>query len=695
MLRFYYIILLLCCYVNSRAQQRELDSLLKILEGYTPRDTVRIQLMNDIAYYYSTIDPKKGLAFASEATDLSISLKEDRYLASAYAYQAVNYSSLGEEFIALDYYKKALDIHLKLDNKLRVATTYNNIAIVLVNLSSYHEALDYHVKAYEVFEQLKDSLRMANSLNNRAVVYLYLNDYRNALDFNLKALRILEQLDNKTAVANTQTNIGLVYNHLSDFEKSLSNHSAAYDLYKEVGNKQGMMHAIGNIGNVYHDLDSNYKALEYYQKGLALSEEIGDKRGIASNTSNIGIVYSGMGEYKKALEYFERALEINTASGDKKRIAGDFTEMAKIYLNAPADLFPGQSLSNRYSLIEKYSERSLQLGKEIGSLDAQRTALQTLSQLYEKQQRSAKALETYKEYIIMRDSILNTEVKNDIQKKEMEFEFEKKEMRMLASQQQQKAEALVTIQKHRIVRNTSLIIAAVILLAAIIIFVSYKRKRDANEKRKAAEFRLKEAENEMDTLLLQMNPHFIFNSLNSINYYMDNNETGKATDFTTRFAKLMRLTLENSRKKEIPLTTDLSMIELYLKLEASRLKQGFDYTIHIDEQIDPDRTFVPPMMLQPFVENSIWHGIAPKPFGGHILIKIDKHNEMIKYIIEDNGVGRNVHKKDKQQGNSMGMKITNNRIEILNKVKNTQASVKVVDLDEGMRVEVILPYEIE
>ncbi len=693
MFRSCFVILFICYCIPCNAQQRELDSLLLELQKHPAQDTTRVRMMNDIAFYYSSIAPAKGLNYAREAAELSLLLKDDHHLAPSYSYQAMNYGGMGEDSLALEYYKKALFIHQRLNNTLRIATSYNNIAITLVNLSSYNEALLYHTKAYEVFEQLKDSSRMANSLNNHAVVYLYLNDYRQSLEFNLKALRILEHLDNKTAMANTRVNIGLVYNHLSDFDKSLFNHRAGYDLYKEIGNKKGMINVLGNIGNVYHDLDSNDKALEYYKQALEMSQEIGDKRGIASNTSNIGIVYSGMAEYSKALQYFDRSLEINTASGDKKRIAGDLIEIAKIHLKASG--LPNQPTTIQYNLIESYGKRSLQLGKDIGSLDAQREAWLVLYQLQERQHKPQLALEAYRKYIELRDSILNSAIKNDIQRKEIEFEFEKKEMRLLANQQQQQAESLATIQRHRIIRNTFIVITIVIVLSAIISFLFYKRKRDANEKQRAAEFKLKEKENEMDVLLLQMNPHFIFNSLNSINYYMDNNETATATDFTTRFAKLMRMTLENSRKKEISLETDISMIELYMKLESSRLKQGFTYSIYIDEQINADRTFVPPMILQPFVENSIWHGLASKPSDGHIVIEVLKSDEMIKYVIEDNGIGMNSEKTSQQEKISMGMEITENRIKLLNETKNTHASIKMIDLTEGVRVEVTLPYEAE
>ncbi len=677
------------------AQQRGVDSTLIALKNHSDRDTIRLQLLNDLAYYYSRTNPAKGLKTADEAIELAQSLQNQGSLASAYSYKGMNYGSLGEDSLALHYYQLALSFHQQLGNTLRIATSYNNIAISLVNLSDYSKALEYHKKAFRIFSEQNDSTRMANSLNNIAVVYLYLNDYRQSLEFNLQALKILNNQGAMMAKANTLLNIGLVYKNLSSFEKALAYQQEAFSIYEEVGDNHGMINTLGNIGNIYHDIDSASQALNYYHRSLELSKKTGDKRGIASNTSNIGIVYSGMLEYSKALNNFEEALKINEHAGDKKRIAGDLIEIAKIYLSAP-DSLPGLgNTARRQNIVLSYGQRSLEIGQEIGSPDVQRDAWNVLSQIYQKKQQFSKALEAYKNHIMLRDSIINMEVKNDVQKKEMEFEFERKEIRLRALQEKQQAEATASIRRHRLIRNTSVIIGCVVLTAAFISFIFYKRKRDATEKQRAAEFKLKEASNEMDLLLLQMNPHFIFNSLNSINNYIDNNEGSKATLFTTRFARLMRLTLENSRKKEITLADDLYLLEQYLELELLRLNGSFTYEIKIDNEIDPELTFVPPMLMQPFVENSIWHGVSTKPSGGYIFINISRSENTLRYIVEDNGGGTKIYKPGMPGKTSLGIKITESRIRMINALKGGNAEMKLVNLKDGVRAEILLPFETE
>ncbi|MGB8191344.1 MAG: tetratricopeptide repeat protein [Chitinophagaceae bacterium] len=682
------------------AQQQELDSLLSLLSNYSKEDTTRLQLLNDIAYNYSRIDPAKGLLVADEAIKLAGKLKDAKKLAAANSYKGMNYGGLGDDSLALEYYQRALAIHSQVSDRLRMATTYNNIAITLVNLSDYPKAMEYHEKAFTIFQQLGDKMRMGNSLNNRGVIYLYLSDYSQALKYYLQALSIFEQQENKQLTANSLMNVGLVYDHLSDFDKALVNHHKALDLYEAGGNKQGVINALGNIGNVYHNMNKSEEALQYYQRALDSSQAIGDKRGIASNFSNMGIVYNSIGEFEKAFEYLQKSLAINQQSGDKKRISGDLNEIGKVYLNASAPFLKknGISSSQRFSKVVEYENRSLDMAREIGHLDMQREAWNVLSQAYEKQGDHKNSLQAYRQYIVMRDSIINARIKQDVTRKEMQFEYEKKEVLSKAEQERLQAAALAATNRQRLIKNGVIGMGLVLLIAGLSSFVFYKRKRDVEAQKKEAEFRLKSAETEMQVLRLQMNPHFIFNSLNSINHYIDKHDTDKATLYTTKFAKLMRMILENSRQEEISLADDLAALELYMQLEALRLQGSFTYEIKIEEEIDAASTMVPPMLLQPFVENSIWHGLSKKTGPGKILIHVKKKDGMIKYIVEDDGVGRQLSSPESAteistQKKSLGIKITKDRIDIINRIKKSDAALSLSDLDKGFRVEVTLPYE--
>jgi len=156
---------------------------------------------------------------------------------------------------------------------------------------------------------------------------------------------------------------------------------------------------------------------------------------------------------------------------------------------------------------------------------------------------------------------------------------------------------------------------------------------------------------------------------------------------------LMRLTLENSEEKEITLSEELRMAELYMQLEAARLSNKFIYKIVVKDDIDPEKTMVPPLILQPFVENAIWHGLSEKKGEGIITIEITKDNDLLNCVIEDDGLGR---RQSIQPGKkSYGVKISRDRIALLNKLNNTDASINLIDLQKGTKVEIKLPLDTE
>ena len=198
-------------------------------------------------------------------------------------------------------------------------------------------------------------------------------------------------------------------------------------------------------------------------------------------------------------------------------------------------------------------------------------------------------------------------------------------------------------------------------------------------------FEHKIAETEMIALRAQMNPHFIFNCLNSIKLYTLENDSQTASEYLTKFSQLIRLVLENSRSEKVTLQKELETLKLYIELEAMRFKDKVQYKINVVPHIDQQYIEIPPLLLQPYVENAIWHGLMHKPEGGNITIDISQPEEYLLHIeITDDGIGREMagqHKsKSATRQKSFGLKMTSERLDAINHIYQTKTEVQIVDL---------------
>jgi LytS/YehU family sensor histidine kinase len=194
----------------------------------------------------------------------------------------------------------------------------------------------------------------------------------------------------------------------------------------------------------------------------------------------------------------------------------------------------------------------------------------------------------------------------------------------------------------------------------------------------------KAVELEMQALRVQMNPHFIFNSLNSINMFILENDKLQASAYLSKFSRLIRLILQNSREALIPLQSELEALRLYLELESLRFENKFAYTISVDQQIDPTMLKVPPLLIQPYAENAIWHGLMQKKEKGHLTIQLGQEENALLCKITDDGIGRKKGEEYKSKSastyKSFGMSITQSRLAMMGKTNINSGLVAIRDL---------------
>lgn len=239
------------------------------------------------------------------------------------------------------------------------------------------------------------------------------------------------------------------------------------------------------------------------------------------------------------------------------------------------------------------------------------------------------------------------------------------------------------------------LLVGVVILALLFAIYTVRVRRIKRESQLKAEFERELAQVEMHALRAQMNPHFLFNSLNSINRFIVKNDSKAASKYLTRFSRLIRLILDNSKSTKVTLANELEAIRLYVELESLRFDDKFAFELNVDENVEPENIEIDSMILQPYIENAIWHGLMHKDGHGQLKLNISRNHATLTCVVEDDGVGRSkaaeLKSKSAVKDKSYGMKITSDRLRMLNMESQANASVEVTDLAQGTRVRITLP----
>ncbi|MDX1477702.1 MAG: histidine kinase [Saprospiraceae bacterium] len=409
---------------------------------------------------------------------------------------------------------------------------------------------------------------------------------------------------------------------------------------------------IANQAPVY-TLQGHYEeAIAQLKRANAINRRIGYKEQLSSNTLAIGGVFYRMGQLDSALSYITSGIEQSRAIGDRPRILYGYMRLADIY-----------AAQGNFELAYEASRKRFELND----------SLYGAAQL---------------------NKLASVEWERHLAHKQSEID-------LLTTQ---KALHELNLRREKTIRNLSIgIIVLTLLFGGWLIHnirASARRKQEASAERFSREL----MESEMSALKAQMNPHFLFNTLNSIKVFIVRNEPRVAADYLAKFARLVRLTLQYSNSRLLTLEQEIEVLELYVLMETIRTDHAFESCIEVDDSIDAAHCKLPPMLLQPYVENAIWHGLAHKKNGkGHLNIRFTQSNGFLECIIEDDGVGRQAAQALRQEQSglrkSLGMKITGDRIALINRMFEKKPSVRIRDLVDmtgnpaGTEVTVNIPLE--
>lgn len=543
----------------------------------------------------------------------------------------------------------------------------NQLGRVYRNTSQYEKSAHLHEQALAAAEKSNNTELRVLSYNNLGVVYSRTDDIKTALDYYQKALDLAESVDDpsihiKRSINVAFNGIGNLYQSLEQYDQAIAQFRRALKSEEELGNKLGLAINHQNIGHCLEAKGDLESALENYRKSLAYNEEIHSEYGSIICKNSLAQIY-----LKQDMPY--AALVLLEPLIDASQRIGDFFITASIFINTG---WAYTKLRN-YDKAHDYIEKGLYMAINRNMPSTILYGYQKLSDLEYIRGDFKKAYEYYKKVNEYQDEIssaTNLRYMTEIIKR---YETDKKnnQIAVLAKQNE--------IVRLRLKKNqTTLLVSALIVgLISSILYILYRQYQSKNEKRVLTL--------EQKMLRSQMNPHFLFNSLNSIKLYIINNEQKNAVHYLNKFSKLVRKILEASSQREITLAEELETVELYMNIENIRFSNEIDFRIDVKEDINVDNIKIPSLTLQPFLENSLWHGLSPKDGEKKIWINI-KHKDQGHVTIEimDNGVGRTVAEANKEnrvlKRKSVGIHITKERLANFSKDYQNKFEVDIQDL---------------
>lgn len=558
-----------------------------------------------------------------------------------------------------------------------------------------------------------------------------LGQHLQAIDQYRLAIPVAEQSGNRRLQARIQHGIAINYGAIDKKEQAISFLKKSLDLQLKDANDSGAMGCYHNLAHYSNEQGNKAAALQYYQQALVLAKRAKHARGIAYTHMRLGAQEaemnnlvkgigflktaasqfqsmhdtSGMAEcwaiqgqineqrkrYQDAIACYQQAIWLQrNINGQyfQKVLSGYLMNLANIYQQEPQK--PGSFANTKNALTE-----SLEIAAATKDWKAGAQSALALSQLYRKNGQPQLALEYYEDHIEKRDSFLNIE--NEKERNRFELQtlyndsiavFKKLQEKQLTIAKQEKA-----LLQAGIVQTRLYALVGLVLLALVFIILLYRNRlqklRFRNEWQQSQqelatrsatlEKQIREAT--LSALQAQMNPHFIFNALNLIQSFVYGGDKEQATDLIGKFSDLIRQTLQFSRSSLINMEEELSFIRNYTELETQRMGTDLDVHYAISPDLNLKEIFIPPLLIQPYVENALRHGLYHKEGKRWLSISVEEYIKSVRIRIEDNGVGRNTAKAISLEGEHLSFASGANaeRMKLLNHLNDLHLSIQIID----------------
>ncbi|MFK8058412.1 MAG: tetratricopeptide repeat protein [Saprospiraceae bacterium] len=573
----------------------------------------------------------------------------------------------------------------KQGNKSAESFAVNSLGVLYRNKSQYDTALYFNQLAEKLAEENKDTLSIIVARNSQGVVLRRANRIIEALDLHQGALELAKKVKDPDfgtlrAIAISHTSKGKIHMTLDQLEAAEVEFRQSLEVEIRNDNTFGMAINYATLGNIYELRDELTRSREVYTKAIGLNKELNSDLGLAICYTGLSRVLFKMENLAEAERYAREALPLALKRGDANYVVNAQLQLAQVLLE-----------QGEIREASEYLNQGLTTSKERGLLDRQARALFLLAQLEEKRGNDNPALVAYRDAHAIEGEILNEKNQRYVTAVEARYASDKREIEIEALA---KENALVRERERRNLRLALAIIVGLTLLA-ILLGMLYRQKRLVLQRDLA--------QLEQQRLASQMNPHFLFNGLNSIKSSLISGENKTAINLLDKFAHLMRRILSSSIDEEVSLREELNSSRMYVSIENSRFSDAIDFIVEVDESIDQDLQTAPPLVLQPFLENALLHGLRNKEGYKQLHLKVSSppNSDGLEISIKDNGVGRAVAQEITARRaikrESVGIDITQRRLEHFARQHGRDASFRILDLkderNEALGTEVILCLE--
>jgi tetratricopeptide (TPR) repeat protein/type II secretory pathway pseudopilin PulG len=671
---------------------------------------------------------EEALPFAEKALKQAEKMSNKALICWSARHVGLAHYVAGEDNKAAAAYELSLENN---DGRPEITTRLTaEYARVLHHQKRIVEASKLYLKALDMYNTQLSSNESSRNLDIKslilermAVLLSNQKQYDEAEKYAKEAYDISEKLDDKPRLQITATSLGNIYYWRKNYPKAALYYQKAYDISKLLGRPSGR--PLNNLGIVY-TLDSQYdKAIETYYKAIEVYKKQNARELIAQVYINIGAAYNNSARYPEAIANVERGIEQLRALNSTSGLPEAYEELVSIYsrkndfknaldyqtkLTALKDSIAGKSRQNELTELQARFESAKKEG-EIQGLRS-KNALQDLS--FQRQQfdltnqrlmaeRNAAALKVVQREQDFQDLELQ---KTAAELKEAEQVKDLQSAQLIVNQKDKQIKEQEIAEQFKNLNLLRGLLVSLFLLALLLWQLIRYRQRAELAKKKLENERLQNEahrsriEMKAEALRAQMNPHFIFNSLNTIEGFMLQNKTLEASSFLQKFSKLIRLVLENSRHSTISLEQDLEVLRIYVQLESIRYEGTFTYAFDVDDSVLEYQ--IPPTLIQPFIENAILHGLRHRfksSEGGFLKITVEEVEKNLVVLIEDNGLGRENARKNRENSvivgkTSIGMDNTAERLRLFSpdaKLIISDLNPNAPDGNVGTRVELRLP----